>query len=644
MSQQTTPQCAAGLTSADLSAWRDDALPTDEAARIGAHSPDCPACQDRLRGFETIAVALNGQHTPIPDERLWRSILAAMSANERRSSELEPMMIREATIPDTAIETAETTPTPPLRRVSTRRRRALGTLAAVAAIALVVVGFGRLFQLGGGARQMQPFSVQWRQVTLPGGMNKTLSAGALLSIFPNDGSIAWLCQSGTKIAPGPLHVWRTHDGGASWQTLSVAQVDKAISCQISLDQLDPNVAILDVGYISHTTPAQVTGADYSTLDGGASWQAAPLILPMTDFATLNGATYTIRQDGTDANRLEVSKDGLQTWNYVDDPIHAQKLMVSRFWLNPNTGSLLILAISMAGDGATSLWTADASRANWKQLTVSAQGIMVARPTSDGQHWIICALVAGEGGVQPVPYPASRSYCATDQSDAWLLKPGLNFHHGANTATPGVTPDDNLYGNVALAGIANDGALLAYAEDRFNADGQPKRVSLYRLPTGATQWQNGGALPFSTANAGVSGVVTYAPRPGGGMLWAMPDESPGNQEPSGPVFTASYTGPAASPLPTQPQQTPTQTGNVDQAAPLEWQPITNPTGFQPRLVTTNILAVAPSDGNTAYACSQPSLRPASHPAAGLGHTQWRRNVVGAHAASCRLAGAGWWWMR
>src|SRR6185437_15832531 len=145
--------------------------------------------------------------------------------------------------------------------------------------------------------------------------------------------------------------------------------------------------------------------------------------------------------------------------------------------------------------------------------------------SDGQHWIICALVAGEGGVQPVPYPASRSYCATDQSDAWLLKPGLNFHHGANTATPGVTPDDNLYGNVALAGIANDGALLAYAEDRFNADGQPTRVSLYRLPTGATQWQNGGALPFGAANAGVSGVVTYAPWPDGGLLWAMPDESP-----------------------------------------------------------------------------------------------------------------------
>ena len=531
LSQQMIPQCAAGLTSADLSAWRDDALPADEAARIGAHSPDCPACQNRLGGFETIAVALNGQHTPIPDERLWRSIVAAMSANERRSGELEPTMAREATIPDPAIETAETAPTPPLRRVSTRRRRALGTLAAVAAIALVVVGLGRLFQLGGGARQTQSFSVQWRQVALPGGMNTHLGAAAILSVFPNDGSIAWLCQSGTKITPGPLHVWRTHDGGASWQTLSVAQIDKAISCQISLDQLDPNVAILDVGYISQTTPAQVTGAD-ATLDGGASWQAAPSILPMTDFATLDGTTYAIRQDGTDSNRLAVSKDRLQTWNYVDDPIRQQKLMASHFWLNPNTGGLLILAISMAGDGATSLWTADASGGNWKQMTIPTQGAVVARPTSDGQGWNICTLVADTSGSQPAPDPPSQSYCATDASNVSLRLPGLNFRRGVNTATPGVTPDDNLYGNVALAGIANDGARLAYAEDRFNADGQPTRVSLYRLPTGSTQWQNGGALPFSAANAGVSGIVAYAPRPGGGMLWAMPIESPGNQEPSG----------------------------------------------------------------------------------------------------------------
>ena len=78
--------------------------------------------------------------------------------------------------------------------------------------------------------------------------------------------------------------------------------------------------------------------------------------------------------------------------------------------------------------------------------------------------------------------------------------------------------------------------------------------------------------------------------------------------SGEIFTASYPGPAAPPLPTQTQQTPTPMGNVEQGAPLAWQPVATPTGFQPRLTSTNILAVAPSDGRTAYACAQPNADP------------------------------------
>jgi hypothetical protein len=55
--------------------------------------------------------------------------------------------------------------------------------------------------------------------------------------------------------------------------------------------------------------------------------------------------------------------------------------------------------------------------------------------------------------------------------------------------------------------------------------------------------------------------------------------------------------------------------VDQSAPLAWQPIANPTGFQPRLTSANILAVAPSDGRTAYACAQPNADPPAAPLRG-----------------------------
>src|SRR5690348_7632768 len=87
MSQPTAPTCALGLTSADLSAWRDDALAPDETARIGAHRENCPACQQRLQGFEAIAATLQAQQVPAPDERLWQAVLAALAAERWTTSD-----------------------------------------------------------------------------------------------------------------------------------------------------------------------------------------------------------------------------------------------------------------------------------------------------------------------------------------------------------------------------------------------------------------------------------------------------------------------------------------------------------------------------------------------------------------------------
>ncbi len=144
MSQQTTPTCALGLTSADLSAWRDEALAPDETARIGAHSESCPACQQRLRGFAMVAATLQAQQVPSPDERLWQGVLAALAAERQTTS--ADSITGEHLVPD---ESGERNPIPPsLTPPRSWRRRALGTLAAVAAIALVVVGFARLFQSG----------------------------------------------------------------------------------------------------------------------------------------------------------------------------------------------------------------------------------------------------------------------------------------------------------------------------------------------------------------------------------------------------------------------------------------------------------------------------------------------------------------
>ncbi|HEX5547007.1 MAG TPA: hypothetical protein VFX24_06315, partial [Ktedonobacterales bacterium] len=598
MSQLTTPACALGLTSADLSAWRDEALAPDETARIGAHSKGCPACQQRLWGFEAIAATLQTQQVPAPDERLWQAVLAAISTEQRTTS--DDAITGEYRVPDEP-DDRNTIPQPSTAPRSWRRR-ALGTLAAVAAIALVVVGFGRVFQFGAQNRPSQPFSLTWRQVSLPGGMDKNLTEGTALSVFPADGSIAWLCQSGTKPAPGPLHVWRTNDGGATWKALPVAQRDKAFDCEITPDQLDPDVVALNYGFIPNKATT-IQGDNLITFDGGASWHDAPFFNLTREFATLQGAIYAIRPDGTDANRLVVSRDGAQTWNYVDDTIHAQKLMPSRFWANPNTGALLVQAISMTGDSETSLWTMDASGNTWRSLAIIGVVSAIISPTTDG-HWNICSMLASPNSdpKQRHIYPY-HIYCGTEANSQWTTRPALGYMSspGDTVATPcsGCIQVPSTIGEIQQLAIANDGAVIVVFVNRFGTSGAPIGASLYRLPAGSNTWQNGGALPIaaSTIGAGqVSSTVTYAPRPDGGILWAMPDQDIGSRL-AGPVFTASYPGPVTPPLPTQAQQTPTPAGNVAQSTPLAWQPIANPAGFQPRLTSANILAVAPSDGRT-----------------------------------------------
>lgn len=635
-SQQTTPTCALGLTSADLSAWRDETLAPDETARIGAHSESCLACRQRLRGFATLAATLQAQQVPAPDERLWQAVLVAVSADatERRTTS-DDTITGAYLVPD---QSGNRNPksqshVPP----RSWRRRALGTLAAVAAIALVVVGFARLFQSGMSNRP-QPFQLHWRQVKLPDAITANPGANAMLSVFPADGSIAWLCQSGTKPAPGPLRIWRTNDGGATWKAVAVARIDKAFSCEITPDQLDPDVAALSYGFIPNKA-VTIQGDNLITFDGGASWHEAPYFQLNREFATLNGAIYAIRSDDTNTNHLMVSRDGAQTWNSIDNTLYSQKLLSDYFWINPTTGALLVETHSAANkDGFFSFWMADGRGANWRKIGELPVGDMAAIPASDG-GWSICTLVEGVSGDPQHPDFHSHVYCGTDHG-GWNERPGLDILRSSST-TPSVcagcgqSPNSSAYGAISLVGVGNDGAVLATVENRFDAKGDTTKSGLYRLPAGSSQWQNGGETP---GTPGIE-VVTYAPRPGGGIFWSMPVAPPlGGQAPAS-VFTASYPGPATTPLPTPSQQTPTPAGNVDQGAPLAWQPIATPTGFQPRLTSTNILAVAPSDGRTAYACAQPNADPPAKPLRGWvthdGGASWSTLALPQVAGWCSL---------
>ena len=81
----TTPApCTLGLSSEQLSAWRDRALPAIEMQRIAQHLPNCAACQRRLAHFDRIAAAV--QAPPPRDLRplVWGGVQARLTSREQR--------------------------------------------------------------------------------------------------------------------------------------------------------------------------------------------------------------------------------------------------------------------------------------------------------------------------------------------------------------------------------------------------------------------------------------------------------------------------------------------------------------------------------------------------------------------------------
>ncbi len=66
-----------------LSAWRDGLLPDDEMRHIAVHATTCPACRERLAGFDEVARALHRQVELEPDERVLYGVRRQIASGHR---------------------------------------------------------------------------------------------------------------------------------------------------------------------------------------------------------------------------------------------------------------------------------------------------------------------------------------------------------------------------------------------------------------------------------------------------------------------------------------------------------------------------------------------------------------------------------
>jgi hypothetical protein len=508
-------ECPLNLSEATLSAYRDALLPVDEGRRIAAHVRECAACRARLAGFERLARPLRAERAPEPDERLWLAIRAGMAGAPQRMGSRG-------------------------RRDGPRgwdgqggpSRRTWGTLAAIAAVVLLAVGFASLFGVllpnrgptGKPTPTIQPRvsptttrttstgPIQWQTITWPRGQSGPSSEDTYPSSAPSDGNTAYLCVAPSS-ATANEQIWVTHNfaapnHGAQWShtgDLPIAHQD-VNTCGMEVDMNNPAVLLAIVG-----PQTGATDRDFASLDGGATWREIaqqPLYFSgsfLGGLASYQGKVYALAATTSpnpprlDDVTIRVSSDQMQTWQ----PIPTANRFDS-FWLNAN-GELLahdansrqfVFSDITGSDGGGKTWHAFQNPSSF-----DTYAYVVAAPVA-GQSWVVCGLTL-PSGASSSQGPMHTAVCTQDLGKAYTTLPNLP-NTPANANDPA--------GDISLIGITSDGSVLATLGALGIPKTQPSSTGypLWRLPPGGRQWQSLGIPPQFN--------VGYTP----GALVASPD--------------------------------------------------------------------------------------------------------------------------
>lgn len=330
----------------------------------------------------------------------------------------------------------------------------------------------------------------WQPFVFPGAV-RSAGPGAVLALAPGDANTIYACNNPGSATSMVYQIWVSHDAGVHWRHVSDLPIGQPGGCSLIVDAAQPSTAVATIyWYAPGASPFDRNSRSFATMDGGATWQTLSDQQDFAQLATFQGRSYALLLPGTNQQaaswRLAVSTDGLRSWQTIDDDLNRAGQTVGAFWLDSATGA--ILADTFAGS-AHALWKTEDGGQHWTALSdpgISPNQIAVQWPAF-GEAWHICA---GQQLLDRPDLSHNLLVCSTDGGSTWRRRPALDITVSCATCLKG-NPFTSI-SEMRLVTIAADGSLLAIAGSGYDESGEV--YSLYRLSTGASQWQPLGQVP------------------------------------------------------------------------------------------------------------------------------------------------------
>lgn len=393
----------------------------------------------------------------------------------------------------------------------------------------------------------------WQPVTLPQGFAADHPATNVLDVAPSDGDIAYACFEPADTTTPTPQLWVTHDRATSWTPLALpASLGSVGWCSLLIDAANPRTVIVGLSMLAPGLSERY-GASF---DGGATWQTLALSpdIGLVSMASHGSTTYALEAiasaTGT-TTTLVASGDHLHSWHAVDKSFAASGTQVTGFWVNPATGALLAQvaappptptptvspsngsASPTASASATvqpaapqpTLWLSANGGSNWSQAQAPVARQVTAQPSASGQVWRLCA-----GGSDPTGVAANQLACSADGGRTWRAQTALSISYTCTICTIPVGSQSTRVAPATVFALPSDGAVLAISPDWYGSRSEIKGYGVYRLTSGAAQWQSLGPAPQPAIRYGPSGATT--------VIWALPSTK-ASLDPQGRVFIATY---------------------------------------------------------------------------------------------------------